>query len=567
MIPRPAVVPSGDSSQVEPPFPPALVEELLLVFGKAVRAQQLYLPNNPVYRGAIENLRRAFSPIWAEEEELVLEIRETELRWYGVTVMEEPAKGSDSLPWLFYKDGLRELRIMQGFETDEVVTLLDILQRARKASPDEDDLLTLLWEADFIHLRYRYVDLSIEPAAPLADGTQATERPPHELREEVQRAAETLPPGLVSVADFDTTLYFLEEREVDYIREEIRREYEQDLRRNVVAILLDIFEQQSAPEVRGEVIEILENLMLHLLSAGRLSTVAFVLRESQAAVQRATGVTPEQRERLAQLPSRMSAPEALSQLIQSLDETSELPPAAEIVELFEQLRGSALATVFGWLPRLQNARLRPYLEQAASRLSSANTSELVSLVLSREPTVATEAIRRAGALKTPAAVPSLVKVLQDGDAERRQLAVQALGEIGTPSAMQGLEKAVDDPDRDVRLAAARAFTARTHRAALPRVEAAVKGRALRDADLTEKMAYFEAFGTLCGDGGVAFLDATLNGKSFFGRREDAEIRACAAYALGRVASEKARDALRRASDDKEILVRTAVNRALRASGG
>ena len=68
----------------------------------------------------------------------------------------------------------------------------------------------------------------------------------------------------------------------------------------------------------------------------------------------------------------------------------------------------------------------------------------------------------------------------------------------------------------------------------------MKGRALRDADLTEKMAVFEAYGALCGDEGVAALDAMLNGKSLFGRREDSELRACAAVALGRVGTRRVR---------------------------
>src|SRR3712207_9580743 len=72
----------------------------------------------------------------------------------------------------FYKDGIRELQFLAGFETEELPTLLDIMQRVRKASPEEEDLLTLLWEGDFGLLRYRYVDLGMEPAAPLADGSE-----------------------------------------------------------------------------------------------------------------------------------------------------------------------------------------------------------------------------------------------------------------------------------------------------------------------------------------------------------------------------------------------------------
>jgi HEAT repeat protein len=77
------------------------------------------------------------------------------------------------------------------------------------------------------------------------------------------------------------------------------------------------------------------------------------------------------------------------------------------------------------------------------------------------------------------------------------------------------------------------------------------------------MAIFEAYGALCGDPGVPLLDGLLNAKGFFGKREDPELRACAAMALGRIGSESALATLRRAAADKEILVRNAVNRALR----
>ena len=52
----------------------------------------------------------------------------------------------------------------------------------------------------------------------------------------------------------------------------------------------------------------------------------------------------------------------------------------------------------------------------------------------------------------------------------------------------------------------------------------------------------------------------------FGRREDPDLRACAAVALGRVATDRARSVLRKAAEDKEVVVRTAVNRALRGGG-
>jgi hypothetical protein len=574
--PSPSTVATGlprEPEPVEAPFSPAPVHELLRLISKAARAHQLYLPNNPIYQGAINTLRAGFAPIWAEIDELVLVIGESDIRWYDVPVSESPAgsaKSSENLAWLFYKDGVRELRILKGFEDAEVVEFLEIIQRARKGSADEDDLVTMLWEADFGLLTYKYVDLLQEGGGgdDVADGGEG-QRPaePGAVRDAAKQAVEeSRASGIVNISDFDSTLYFLDEREVEYIHEEISREYQQDLRTNVVSVLLDIFEAQADPEIRLEVVDDVHTLMVYLLTAGHFRGVAYVLKEVQQAIQRAPDVTSEQKGKLIDLADRLSAPDVLTQMLQALDQAPTLPPQDELVELFDQLRPTALATVFLWLGTTQNETLRPLLQAAAGRLAAANTAELVRLIHAPEPQVAAEAIRRAGALKTPAAVLPLGKVLAEPDVTRRQLAVAALTEIASPGALQALERAIEDSDRDVRITAVRALTARSYRPVLPRLETVVKGKAVRDADLTEKMAFFEGYGTLCGDAGVPHLDNILNGKGFLGRREDPDMRACAAVALSRVATAKAREALQKASGEKDIVVRNAVNKALRGGG-
>lgn len=549
----------------EPPFPPAVVEEMLKLLVKAVRAHQLYLHNNPIYLRAIDALRRSFLAIWAHADEIVLVVTETELRWSGVAVLTEATKSTDSLPWLFFKDGIREVAIQRGFEEEEVVGLLDIVQRSRNATPEQDDLLTMLWEKDFLNLRYRFVDLAVESTAPIDASLPSESRPAEATPAALEEAPPELArPGVVSLDDFDSTLYFLDENELLYLTDAVRAEYAADLRRNVITILFDVFEQQTDPKVREEICSIVDNLMVHLLSATQLSTVAALIREALATAERGRDIQAAHAAALRAIPDRLSAPEALAQLLQSLDEAAELPPQQELSELFEQLRPSALGVVFVWLGKLQNAALRPMLEAAAARLASGHTNELVQLIGDPDRVVSHEAIRRAGDLKTAAAVPPLLRIMTEDDAAARLVAVTALNEIGSPSALQVIERAVDDAERDVRLAALRALHARKYRPVLPRLEAAVKGKALRDANLTEKMAVFELYGTLCGDGGVPHLDEILNGKGFLGRREDPELRACAAMALGRIGTRIATDALRKATTEKEVLVRNAVSRALRS---
>ena len=94
------------------------------------------------------------------------------------------------------------------------------------------------------------------------------------------------------------------------------------------------------------------------------------------------------------------------------------------------------------------------------------------------------------------------------------------------------------------------------------LEEAVLGKEIRSRDLTERRAFFEAYGTIAGGLGVSNLQGILFRTGFW-RPVDADTRACAAMALGNVESPSARVALQRATKDREPVVRSAAMRALR----
>ena len=572
--------------------PPAALEEMLRNTAKALRARQLYPGNNPTWLRAVDVVQASFKAVWAAEDDVTLVIGETDIRYGPHVVYAEEGKGSDSLAWIFYKDGVRALMLSRDVEKEEWPKLIDLLPRVRRGSADEDDLLTMLWESGFGYLRYRYVELGGDGPAfdeqmgqPTRWNDDAEARIGRAVRGNAEDeaseagagggegsgegggegggAGEERKSGVVNLADFDSSLYFLDETELETLRQAFIHEYTRDHRQTVLAMLLDTFELQVAADVRNEICDLLEQFVLTLLTAGDLRTVATLLREAGVVAGRAAELTPAHRDRLVRLADRLSEPAALAQVLQGLDLTSQLPAQEDILGLFDQLRVSALGTVLAWLHRLEQPALRAMLETAADRIARANTIELVRLLGSHERTVQLEAIRRSGALKAAAAVAPMGKLLNEGDADIRGTCVAALAEIGSAGAMQLIERALTDSERDVRVSAARAVTAAKYRTAFGRLEGIIKGKELRERDKTEMMAVFEAYGAVGGDQCVAVLDALLNGKGFLGRREDAEVRVCAAAALGKAGTPKAQESLRKAVDEKDVVVRNAVNRALR----
>jgi HEAT repeat protein len=59
------------------------------------------------------------------------------------------------------------------------------------------------------------------------------------------------------------------------------------------------------------------------------------------------------------------------------------------------------------------------------------------------------------------------------------------------------------------------------------------------------------------------LSDILNTRRILGGREDGELRACAAMALGKIGTDSAMNALQKALSDRDVMVRNAVSRAVR----
>jgi len=148
-------------------LPPAQVEELMQVLVKGLRATQLYLPNNPVYQRAVENIRASFRQIWQATDDLHLDVEETSFKWENAVVYSQEQR-AESIAWTLYKDGIRSVTIRPGVEDAEIVRFLAVLHKAKNLAADApDDLLTLLWSEDFQFISYTFRELAAENAVPI----------------------------------------------------------------------------------------------------------------------------------------------------------------------------------------------------------------------------------------------------------------------------------------------------------------------------------------------------------------------------------------------------------------
>ncbi len=204
------------------------------------------------------------------------------------------------------------------------------------------------------------------------------------------------------------------------------------------------------------------------------------------------------------------------------------------------------------------------LRKSVQGIADRNREALAELLQERDPILAAGAARLAGEMQVTEAGPGLAQLLEHPDPAVRLAAIEAAIKLKASVVAGHLEKTLEDGEREVRIAAARALGELRYSPAARTLAAIVTGKRIRHADITEKVAIFEAYGMTAQDDGVTLLGQLLNGKGgLLGKKESTEIRAAAALGLGRVGSADARAALELATQDDDPVVRSNVNRALR----
>jgi HEAT repeat protein len=563
------------------------VRELFLVLGKALRAYQLYDRNNPVYHRFLQNLVDAFRAVWVTEEALHLVVEESRITWKGEEVYRSEQR-SDSLAFLLYRDGVREFTPLPGIEEGELEGLLDVLHRAKHARGEADDLVTLLWDREFAFLRYVVVDL-------LAEGVEVPEKGEHTLLpdpttilgaegftlvdaeegpgteegedtgDQVGAEAEARPEGTIRPEDFNPTLYALDPSDRAYVAELRQAEEERNLRADVLTALFDRFEESGRPDRQREVAGILGQLLPNLLSRGYMREVGMMLQQLEE-IRTRNVVDPAADTQVEEALAELASPDSVTELVRALEDGVLTVNSRELAAYLRHLRSTALAPLLSSVETTQHPQIRRTLKDAIREIARANPQGVFALLQSRDELVVSGAVRLVGTLGLPQAARALGTLLQTAPLPVRRAVVETAIELPSAALAPALEKALFSEDRPVRIGAARALGLTGNRASAGALEDILSGPEFREADVGEKVAFFDAYGRLAGGQGVEFLSRMLNGKGLFGYREPAENRAGAARALGVIGTPGALQALERSADDPDPVVRTAVNRALRGGG-
>ena len=271
-----------------------LARDLIGAFIKAIKAFRFYPPDNPTLKGFQEQLHKKFQFFLNKYDSFIFQIGEYDFS-FGGKVLYENRDVKTSLAFLLYKDGLRELRFMKGLEEWEIQGLVDVIKRGDNINQLEDDLVTLMWERDFVHIGYLATDEFLEEnPLPIPENVDQFRKdlvftpPAHNVEvdpiegetDEGDDLSEVLLGKFEerAVVAPDRGVYYLTSDEVEGLRKEVEGELDPTFVFNITDILFEIMALEKEREPFQDAANILNKILDALLTLGEFQKASDLLK-------------------------------------------------------------------------------------------------------------------------------------------------------------------------------------------------------------------------------------------------------------------------------------------------
>ena len=551
-------------------------KDLINTFVKTIKAFRLYPPENPTLVGFIDQVYRKFQLFLNRYHYFILKIEENKLSFRGVTLYENPDMKT-SLAFQLYKDGLREFRFMEGLEEGEVDGLIDIMKRSDSINIMEDDLVTLMWQKDFIHISYLATDeyleempaiipanieqfranLTFEPPPQSAMGDIGEETDGAEVDYyEIMKRVES--PPLVGV---DRSVYFLTPDELEGLRKEVESETAPSFLFSVIDILFEILALEKSPQPYQETTGVLQKLLDALITLGEFQKASELLTRVNI-ILNTYELKDWQVDAIRQLSDKAGEPQRIEKIGKILDKGEEIR-LEEVSNYLTLLKPNSIQPLIKVLGELNNSRARRMLCEVLIEIGKGNMELIIPFIDDHRWFLVRNIAYILGRTGKESALPTIQKALNHEEARVRREAIQALGIIGSSKAFDLLGKALNDQDDRNRSMVALNLARVGKKASLPALLEVVQAKDFSKRDSAEIKAFFDAIGMVGSNDAIKPLEKLLEQKSWFGMGKKDEIRLRAASALALIGTAEARSILEAGRNSKEENIRQACLQAMR----
>ena len=522
-------------------------KSLIQTFLQTLKAFRLYEANHPILSKFLERLRKDFDQYFGEFDSFSLQVGEHRLFYRG-NVVYENKDVKESLAFVFFKDGIREIQFSKGLEFKEMIDFLNVVRKGDLLNRMEDDLVTLLWEKDFTHITFTAVDEFLEGGATLVPATEEDLIKGSEykgsLEDELQEKADegkaespSLPvegldrainpaPGQSLVQACALTP---EERET--IDREARQEEQSDyiftLINNLIEILLHLGEDVDAYENMISYFDRVIEYLLEQKEVGKAVALLSSLNETMDSIM----MKDRQIFAIQRILQNSSSPRSVGLLGKAMkgngDGHSESDSILEYLRLLTKQAVEPLCLLLG---EVESGKWRKTICERLTALCREEIQPLSKFLSDDNPMLVCHILYILGTIGDPTTVNYLGDLVTHQDLKVREETLQILNKFGE-NGKDLMQQFLMDPISGIRSKAALLLGKNAKGEAVKPLTNIILSEDFYKRDYKEKASFFRALGETGSKEVIPILEGISKKRRLFQREKWNEMRQCAANTL------------------------------------
>jgi hypothetical protein len=519
---------------------------LIQTFLQTLKAFRLYEANHPILSKFLERVRKDFDQYFDEFDSFSLQIGEHRLYYRG-NVVYENQDVKESLAFVFFKDGIRELQFSRGLEFKEIMDFLHIVRKSDFLNRMEDDLVTLLWEKDFSHITFITVDEFLEGSGIYVPATEEdlikrseykgsreewlqergnegeTESSHAPATEGLEQAINPAPgQSLVEACQLSSDEKKAIEREA---LQEQQPEYIYVLIDNLIEILLHLGEDMDAYE---NMISYFDRVIEYLLEEKEVGKAVGLLK-SLSDTMESMVLKDKQIFATRRIIEKSSSPHNIELLGKAMKGNGEVP-SEPILEYFRFLNQQAVEPLCLLLGELESGKWRKAICDQLVELSRGEIQPLSKFLSDHNPYLISHILYILGKIMDPSAVKYLENLVSHKDLKVREETLQVLNKFGEKG-KDLIQKFLEDSVSGMRAKAALVLARQAKVGAVKPLTEIILSEDFYKRDYEEKASFFRALGETGSTEVIPILKKIAKQRRWFQKTKWNEMRQCATNTL------------------------------------
>jgi HEAT repeat protein len=577
-----------EAEQQKPKADPVEVKKagnVIQFFKKAFSMIKLYPPENPAVAKSVDLFNNQMEEFLNEYEKLAIEVGEFSFSYKGEIVFQGEER-SKSLPFLFYKDGLRELSFHKGLDKGELHEFFKVISEVSDLPAEDADIVNALWEKSFVYIRYYSMDefldqdigeptgeISIFDKMGFAKGKVEMIPDDEELfkkslslgieegrekgegggEDEGERAGAGIIPG--------TTVGAISKDDIPEIASMVAESRKTTHMAELTSLLFELLFCEEKDEQFEAVSDVLAECHQRVLEETDFSMGLSILNRIEELKKIISAKSEEKAKLLGRISDSAKAPDSIDNL----------------KKIYSDGRVTDFDAFFGYLENLgvgafpvvaaiwEDSRF-PFSRQKAltflKKIGKQDLNSLLNLARGQSASLTREILSIFAFTAERTEISHLEDFVNHPDKAIRLDVIHALGKSGDEASNKILLRFLSDNYTEIRTAALKSLKYLKDDATLDNVKQMAHVKDFREKSKREKEAILKFLASTKSGEVSAFLRSILKKRKIFFPYKTNETRLCAVSALGVMATPEAVDILKEGTKIRNKAIRKACNYAL-----